>query len=122
MVALLLLLPLLLDLIIAIVARLHGRLETASTRIAIAELRSPKTRTRSIAIAATGAIAVFGSVAIQGAHANLQRGLDRLVYQLSVTTDVWVVPPGAQSLLATAPFKDTAAATLERLPGVQSVG
>jgi len=121
-VALLLLLPLLLDLIIAIVARLHGRLETASTRIAIAELRSPKTRTRSIAIAATGAIAVFGSVAIQGAHANLQRGLDRLVYQLSVTTDVWVVPPGAQSLLATAPFKDTAAATLERLPGVQSVG
>ena len=46
-----------------------------ATRIAVIELRSTKTRVRSIAIAATGAIAVFGSVAIQGAQRNLQEGL-----------------------------------------------
>jgi putative ABC transport system permease protein len=121
-VALLLLLPLLLDAIVAVFDRLQTRFGSASTRIAVIELRSPKTRARSIAIAATGAIAVFGSVTIQGAHANLQSGLDRLVHQLSVAADLWVIPPGTQDLLATTPFRNTAASTLERLPGVRAVG
>jgi putative ABC transport system permease protein len=121
-IALLFLLPLLLDAIVAVFDRLQAHLDSASTRIAVIELRSPKTRVRSIAIAATGAIAVFGSVAIQGAHANLQHGLDRLVHQLSVAADVWVLPSGTQNLLATTPFRDSASSTLERLPGVRSVG
>jgi putative ABC transport system permease protein len=121
-IALLLLLPLLLDAVVVVFDRLQSHFGSASTRIAVIELRSPNTRTRSIAIAATGAIAVFGSVAIQGAHANLQRGLDRLVQQLSVAADIWVIPAGAQNLLATTPFQSTAASTLARLPGVKSVG
>jgi putative ABC transport system permease protein len=121
-VALLLLLPLLLQVMIAVFDRLQTGFGSASTRIAVIELRSPNTRARSIAIAATGAIAVFGSVAIQGAHANLQRGLDRLVHQLSVAADLWVIPSGAQNLLATTPFQDGAAPRLARLPGVQAVG
>ena len=120
--ALLLLLALLLDAIVAVFDRLQTRFSSAATRIAVIELRSPKTRARSIAIAATGAIAVFGSVAVQGAHANLQHGLDRLVHQLSVAADLWVIPSGTQNLLATTPFRATAASTLERLPGIQSVG
>ena len=53
---------------------------------------------------------------------NLQRGLDRLVHQLSATTDLWVLPPGTQNLLATTPFQNTEASKLGRLPGVQAVG
>jgi putative ABC transport system permease protein len=120
--ALLLLLPLLLDALLAVFDRLQARSGSAATRIAVIELRSPRTRARSLAIAATGAIAVFGSVAIQGAHANLQRGLDRLFHGVTAVTDLWVVPPGTQNLLATAPFHNTVAPALARLPGVRAVG
>ena len=40
----------------------------------------------------------------------------------TAATDMWVVPPGTQNLLATTPFRGTAASALARLPGVQSVG
>jgi putative ABC transport system permease protein len=121
-IALLLLLPLLLYAVVMIFDRLQSHFGSASTRVAIIELRSPKTRARSLAIAATGAVAVFASVTIQGSHTNLQRGLDRLVHQLSATTDLWVLPPGTQNLLATTPFPDTMASALARLPGVRAVG
>jgi putative ABC transport system permease protein len=120
--ALLLLLPLLLYAVVAVFARVQVRFGSASTRIAVIELRSPQTRARSIAIAATGAIAVFGSVAIQGAHANLQHGLDRLFHGVTAVSELWVVPPGAQNLLATTPFHDPAASKLARLPDVAAVG
>jgi len=120
--ALLLLLPLLLDGIVAVFDRVQISFGSASTRIAVIELRSPKTRTRSLAIAATGAIAVFGGVTIQGAHANLQRGLDRLARDATGPTDLWIAPPGKQDLLATTPFHDRASAAIARLPGVQTVG
>jgi putative ABC transport system permease protein len=119
--ALLMLLALLLAGTVAIFARVQDRFGSAATRIAVIELHSPQTRTRSLAIAATGAIAVFGSVAIQGAHANLQRGLDRAAHDVANMADLWVIPPGTQDLLATDPFRDTASATLARLPGVRSV-
>lgn len=121
-IALLLLLPLMLDAFVAACSYFRGPLETAATRIAVSELRAPAARTRSVAIAATGAIAVFGSVAIQGAHANLQRGLDRLFHEVTAVSDVWVAPPGPQNLLATAPFSGNAQTTLARLPGVEAVG
>jgi putative ABC transport system permease protein len=121
-IALLLLLPLLLYAVLAVFDRLQTRFGSAATRIAVIELRSPKTRARSLAIAATGAIAVFGSVAIQGAHANLQKGLDRLVHQLSASAELWVMPPGTQNLLATTPFKSSMASALAHLPGVRTVG
>jgi putative ABC transport system permease protein len=119
--ALLMLLALLLAGTIAIFARAQNRFGSAATRIAVIELHSPQTHTRSLAIAATGAIAVFGSVAIQGAHANLQRGLDRAAHDVASMADLWVIPPGTQDLLATDPFRDTASAALARLPGVRSV-
>ncbi len=120
-IALLLLLPLLLNTVLAVFDRLQLRFGSASTRIAVIELRSPKTRARSIAIAATGAIAVFGSVAIQGAHANLQRGLDRVAHDVAGVTDLWVVPPGTQDLLATTPFRNRGSVALAGLPGVRAV-
>jgi putative ABC transport system permease protein len=120
--ALLLLLPLLLDACVSVFDRVQGHFGAASTRIAVIELRSPQTRARSLAIAATGAIAVFGSVAIQGAHANLQHGLDRLAHDAAGAADLWVVPPGTQDLLGTTPFRGGASAALAALPGVRALG
>jgi putative ABC transport system permease protein len=119
--ALLLLLPLLLDLVVAAFNRLQRFTAGAACYLATIELRSRSNRARSTAIAATGAIAVFGSVAIQGAHRDLQNGLDRLAHELNVTTAVWVSPTGAANALTTTPFQGGKRADLARLPGVSAV-
>jgi putative ABC transport system permease protein len=121
-VALALLLPLLIDAILAVFDRVQRRVGAASSEIAVVELRSPKTRLRTIAIAATGAIAVFGSVTIEGSRANLEGGIDRLVHQLSAVTDLWVLPADANDLLVTTPFPDASGLALARLQGVRAVG
>jgi putative ABC transport system permease protein len=121
-VALVAMLPLLLDAIVATFARLQDRFSSASTRVAVVELRSPRTRVRSLAIAATGAIAVFGSVAIRGAQTNLQQGVDRVAYDVARAADLWIVPPGTQDLLGTAPFTATSAGALAHLPEVRAAG
>jgi putative ABC transport system permease protein len=121
-VALLVLLPLLIDAIVAIFNRLQRPIGAGATEIAVVELRSRKTRVRSVAIAATGAIAVFGSVTIQGSHTNLQGGLDRLAHQMSAVSDLWVVPPGEQDVFTTTSFSGGAATALAHLPGIRSVG
>ncbi len=75
--ALLCLLPLLFEAIIASLAAITRSLATPATKLALIELEDPGVRVRLLAVAATGAVAVFGSVAIQGAQHNLQTGLDR---------------------------------------------
>jgi putative ABC transport system permease protein len=120
-VALLLLLPLLLDLIVSGFAILQRHLGTGATTLAIIELSSPKTRTRSIAVAATAAVAVFGSVTIQGARTNLQGGLNRSFHGIASVSDLWVAPTGSQNLFATIPFPGIPTSTLAHLSGVQSV-
>jgi putative ABC transport system permease protein len=120
-VALLLLLPLLLDVIVAGFERLQRLSGAGATQIAVIELRSSKTRTRSIAIAATAAVAVFGSVTIQGSRTNLEHGLNRSFHGITSVADLWVAPSGEQSLFTTTSFRSVATSTLARLPGVRSV-
>jgi putative ABC transport system permease protein len=120
-VAMLLLLPEALAGLVAAFDRLGRSVPGVSPYLAVIELRSGANRARALAIAATGAIAVFGSVAIQGAHSNLQKGLDRLVHQLNTSTTLWVIPPGSQNLLATTPFRAIPISALEHLPGVTAV-
>ncbi len=119
--ALLLLMAPLFDQITAVFRRVSQPLRSAAMRLALIELRSPATRTRSLAIAATGAIAVFGSVAIQGAHGDLQSGLDRTASDMNRVTDIWVSAAGSANTLGTTPFAMDAAARLRRLPGVRSL-
>jgi putative ABC transport system permease protein len=119
--ALLLLLPVLLGVVVAAFDRLQRTIAGAASYLAMIELRSRSNRARSTAIAATGAIAVFGSVAIQGAHQDLQNGLDRLAHELNATTELWVAPAGAANALTTTPFHGVDAARLTRLPGVRAV-
>lgn len=104
-VAMLLLLPLILRLLVTLLDLATRGIRSIVPFLAIMDLRDPTTRLRSLAVAATGAVAVFGSVALQGAHADLQRGLDRTTVDLSSIGDVWVVAPGAANLLATTPFR-----------------
>lgn len=119
--ALLLLLPVMLALFVLAFERMQHATAGAASYLAIIELRSRTNRARSTAIAATGAIAVFGSVAIQGAHEDLQNGLDRLAHELNAVTELWVSPVGAANALTTTPFHGVDPARLARLPGVRAV-
>jgi putative ABC transport system permease protein len=119
--ALLLLLPRSIRTIVGVCDRLSRVLGGGALHLAAVELKSDSNRARSLAVAATGAIAVFGSVAIQGAHANLQRGLDSATRAANSFSSLWVSPYGAGDLLSTTPFPDSSAKVIARLPGVESV-
>ncbi len=120
--ALLLLLAPVFDTIITLFERVSRPLRSAASRLAVIELRTPATRTRSLAIAATGALAVFGSVAIGGAHSNLQSGLDRTATDMNRVSDVWVSAAGSANTLGTTPFTIGSAPRLASLGGVRSLG
>jgi putative ABC transport system permease protein len=120
--ALLLLLAPVFDAIITAFKAVSRPLRSAAMRLAVIELRTPATRTRSLAIAATGAIAVFGSVAIGGAHSNLQSGLDHTATDMNRVSDVWVSAAGSANTLGTTPFAIGSAARLAQLSGVRSLG
>jgi putative ABC transport system permease protein len=121
MVALLAFLPVALAGAVAVLTRVRRVAGGVATHLAAIELRSRANRARALAVAATGAVAVFGSVAIQGAHANLQQGLDRLVQELNVNAPLVVIPPGEDNLLATTPFRPVDVSAVRALPGVSAV-
>jgi putative ABC transport system permease protein len=120
--ALVCLLPSLFDVVVRIFERGQRLLNGAATALTVTALQTPQTRVRALAIAATGAIAVFGTVAVGGAQVNLQRGLDASARQIDAGAKVWVSPGGESSLLTTTPFKAIDAAALARLPGVKALG
>jgi putative ABC transport system permease protein len=120
--ALVCLLPFLFNACVAGFGALQSFARVASPKLAIVELRDPLTRVRSLAVAATCAIAVFGSVAVQGAQHNLQKGLNRTAVEMNYATDLWVSASGEANTLGTTPFPSTVAAQLARLPGVRMVG
>jgi putative ABC transport system permease protein len=117
--ALLLLLPVPLNATLALVRRIAPAIVSAVPHVAVMELRAA--RARAIAIAATGAIAVFGSVAMQAAHSDLLHGLENAAHDMNGFTDVWVAPAGSYNLLKTTPFATTEQAKLARLRGVRAV-
>jgi putative ABC transport system permease protein len=117
--SLLLVLPLMLSVTLALVGRVARTIVSPVAHVAVMELSAA--RTRAVAITATGAVAVFGSVAIRGAHDNLLAGLGNAARAVNASAAVWVAPAGAYDLLRTAPFKPTRQAELERLPGVRAV-
>jgi putative ABC transport system permease protein len=117
--ALLLELPLALDATLALTRRIA--LARKGTVCHLAALELGEVRQRATAIAATGAVAVFGSVAISGAHSNLLAGLERSARELNADADLWVAPAGSYDLFQTAPFAASQAAALARLPSVRSL-
>jgi putative ABC transport system permease protein len=121
-VALVCLLPFLFDALVNVFEWAQRPFNGASPIIAVTELRTPPTRVRSLAIAATAAIAVFGTVAVQGSQSNLQRGLDASARGIDSAADVWVAPKGEANAFATTPFTGSTLSALAHLPGVRDVG
>jgi putative ABC transport system permease protein len=78
------------------------------------------TTLRSLALAATGAVALFGSVALGGARANLLSGIHGFAHAYAADAPVWVSEPGdnqATGRLA----GDGGQRAIERLGGVANV-
>jgi putative ABC transport system permease protein len=117
--SLLMVLPGVLGAAIALLTRAARVTVGAVPHVAAMELRA--SGPRAVAIAATGAVAIFGSVAIQGAHDDLLRGLDEAAGDTSNLAQVWISPSGSYDVMGTAPFAPMAQDRIERLPGVAAV-
>jgi putative ABC transport system permease protein len=85
---------------------------------AVTSLRG--TTLRSLALAATGAVALFGSVALGDARNDLLRGIHGFAHSYSADASIWVSNPGDNQ--ATTDFvADGQAARIALLPGVTRV-
>lgn len=118
-VTMLVLVPGLLTGALRLVDRGVDRVRGSALTVAVMELSGAITR--STALAATGALAVFGTVAIQGAHADLLRGLDKTQASLLGTADVWVTASGDANILMTTPFQAPDLRRLDADPVIASV-
>ncbi len=86
--------------------------------VALSSLRS--TTIRSLALAGTGAVALFGSVALGGARGDLLHGIEGFAHSYSADANIWVGAPGDNQ--ATVDFRtDGAARRIARLDGVAGV-
>jgi putative ABC transport system permease protein len=75
---------------------------------------------RSMALAATGAVALFGSMALGGARSDLLRGIGQVARRFSDNAQLWVISPLDNQ--ATVPFSARDYATrLATLPSVAQV-
>jgi putative ABC transport system permease protein len=85
---------------------------------AVTSLRA--TTLRSLALAATGAVALFGSVALGGARNDLLRGIHGFAHSYSSDAAIWVANPGEDQ--ATSDFVDNGQTErIARVPGVARV-
>ncbi len=106
-----------------LVVRVNQRLATRTRRlnmllVATRALRA--TTARSLALAATGAIAVFGSIAAEGAHRDLLNGLYGDYGQYVSTADLWVTNQGDELATNTFPA-GTLSTQIAHVPGVAAV-
>jgi putative ABC transport system permease protein len=87
--------------------------------VALTGLRA--TTVRSMALAATGAVALFGCLALGGARSDLLRGIGQVAHRFSGDAQLWVISP--QDNQATVSFlpRDYGA-RVAALPAVSGVG
>jgi putative ABC transport system permease protein len=88
------------------------------TAAALTSLRA--TTVSSLALAATGAVALFGSVALGGSRADLLRGIDNYSTHYVAGADVWVLDPHDNQAIDDF-IADGHVAAIARLPGVRGV-
>jgi len=122
-ISLLLLLAPLLHVATDMLARITQATNGSSALLAVLELKSRASQPRTLAVAATGALALFATISIAGARADLQRGLDASTRDNVGNADLWITFPDAPNVLATTPFPDSRRQIedVERLPGVHAV-
>jgi putative ABC transport system permease protein len=112
--------PTLVRRLLALARAVSRRTSDPSARLAVAELRSAPAR--SVALFATGVIAVFLTVQIGGSVADVQRTVRAGAEQTGLSADIWVKPRGAGNIYATQPFAQAETQhRLERLRVVRRV-
>jgi putative ABC transport system permease protein len=110
--------PVALVALIRLLTPVSERMRGSMLALAVVEVRA--TATRSIVLAAVASVAVYGSVAIQGARADLSRGLHAAIVQFLGTADVWITT--GDSVFTTDSFHANGAlAKVAGAPGVASV-
>jgi putative ABC transport system permease protein len=120
--ALLLLLPSLIRGVLWLAARLTLDVRVRAPFVAVSELRAVSTWPRTVAIAATGAVAVFGSVSIEGTRRDLERGLDASAKGIDSQASIWVTPTASSDAFATTPFAGKASLrAIAHVAGVEAV-
>jgi putative ABC transport system permease protein len=98
---------------------LAGRSQHLTTLpVALTALRA--TTLRSLALAATGAVALFGSVALGGSRNDLLRGIDGYTSHYVGGADIWAINSGDNQSINDFPADDRAA-HIAHIPGVASV-
>ncbi len=103
----------------SIITPVSERLGGSMLALAVVEFRA--TATRSIALAGVASLAVYGSVAIQGARHDLTNGLNAAITQYLATAEVWVTT--GENVFTTDSFRAGGAiGAIARAPGVSSVG
>jgi putative ABC transport system permease protein len=99
--------------------RINERAQRLPT-LALALTGVRATTLRSLALAATGAVALFGSVALGGARANLLSGIRGFAHSYAADATIWVGEPGDNQ--ATVELAgDGGASQIARLRGVASI-
>ena len=111
--------PLALNAVMALCARLaRWRQKLTAMPVALSSLQA--TTLRSFALAATGALALFGSIALGGARGDLEHGIARFAHSYAADATLWVGNRGDDQAVV-----DFAAGDLPKrisaLPGVSRV-
>src|SRR6202034_3535217 len=102
-----------------VITPVSERISGSMLALAVVEFRA--TATRSIALAGVASLAVYGSVAIQGARHDLTNGLNAALTQDLATADGWVTT-GANVFTTDSFHANGAPAAIARAPGIASVG
>ncbi len=110
-------------LILGVVLRTARALSTSRQNLtvlplALSSLRT--TSTRSLALAATGAVALFGSVALGSSRDDLLRGIDGYTAHYVDSANVWVVNPNDNQAIDDFAANGTAS-RIGHVPGVANV-
>jgi putative ABC transport system permease protein len=102
------------------VTGLFGERHQRLTLVPVALTGLRATTLRSMALAATGAVALFGSMSLGGARADLLRGIGQVAGRFSSTAQLWVISPLDNQ--ATVSFQPgSQIAQIAALPSVRSV-
>jgi putative ABC transport system permease protein len=113
------LIPLVFALAVGVLRPVSERVRGSMLALAVIELE--QTATRSVALAGVAALAVFGSVMLQGARHDLLSGLDSAAREYLDSADVWVTPASNDFLTIDRFNAATVRAAIARSPGVASV-